>query len=79
MTLEELFANLSRLPGHETVVLEDYRVTQELNDPGNPSKIHFYLTGPDRFYIHLTQIEEGRDTTLDDYTSEVMAEVEMRG
>ena len=79
MTLAELFKILSQLPGHENICLEEFRITQDLNDPGFPSEAHFYLTGPDRFYLYLSQIDQGDERTIEDYVAEVNAEAEMRG
>lgn len=69
MTLAELFERLKSFPRHENLVLEDYRITQDVYDPGNPQEVHFYLTGPETFFVFMTMTDEGYETTLAEYTS----------
>lgn len=71
MTLQDLFETLQKLPGHEKLVNEDYRLTMDLYDPGNPSELHFYLTGPDTFYLFQTLIDQGDEMTLEEYMQNV--------
>lgn len=78
MTLEDLFEILSKLPGHENLVFEEYRITQEMHDPGNPGEAHYYLTGPDRFYLYLSQIDQGEERNIEEYVEEAMSEAEGR-
>ena len=73
MTLKDLHKMLSELPGHDNLLLEDYRIVQEIYDPGNPAEVHFYLTGPDTIYVYLTQIDQGEHWSLDQYANEARA------
>ena len=73
MTLQDLYAALSALPKHDNLKLEEYRIVQDIYDPGNPAEAHFYLTGPNSFYLYLTQIDEGDHRDLAEYIAEANA------
>lgn len=70
MTLAELFEHLKSLPGHDNLVLEDYRITQEVYDPSGPNEVHYYLTGPQAFYIYMSIADEGYETNLAEYIAD---------
>ena len=71
MTLSELYKEMKTLPDHDDLLLEDYRFVQNVYDPGNDYQIHFYLTGPGKFFVFNTQIDEGYETTLADYKEHI--------
>tara|TARA_R110000765_G_scaffold239082_4_gene341707 strand:- start:736 stop:957 length:222 start_codon:yes stop_codon:yes gene_type:complete len=72
MTLKELYEKLKLLPGHENIILEDYRITMDIYDPGNPAEAHFYLTGPDSFYLYLTEIDQGDHRSFEEYSADTI-------
>jgi hypothetical protein len=69
MTLTELHKALSDLPGHGDLVLEEYRIRQDVYDPGNDYAVYFYLTGPKTFYLYTEQTDEGYETTFEEYAA----------